>query len=172
LSKEDQKKLREKFNIGKTEIKTLHKVWMGYAKKDGTMDLDGFKRFCDDVGSDDGNVPTIYSFIDTSGDGAIQFDEWIVFVLRAKDPTFDDYAQLVIDLYDTDGSGTVSRAEVRKLALSKAKTEGRLTDARIAEIDESIDAIFKFADTNGDGELTKEELVDAAKRDPQFAQAL
>jgi hypothetical protein len=49
------------------------------------------------------NIPTIYSFIDTSGDGAIQFDEWIVFVLRAKDPTFDDYAQLVIDLYDTDG---------------------------------------------------------------------
>merc|ERR1712072_59009 len=171
LKKEDVKKYQDQFGVSKSEIKKLHKVWMDYAK-DGQMDLDGFKSFCTDVGSDDGNIPTIFEFIDTSGDGQIQFDEWIVFVLRAKNPSFEDYAQLVIDLYDEDNSGTVSVEEVRKLAISKAKVEGRLTKEREEEIEQTIQAIFKFADTDKDGELTREELIAAAKRDPNFAQAL
>merc|ERR1711862_991493 len=176
LSKADLKKYQEKFSVSKAEIKKLHKVWLDYAAKTGAnaggMDLAGFKSFCRDVGSDDGNIPTIFGFIDTSQDGFIQFDEWIVFVLRAKDPSFEDYAQLVIDLYDEDNSGTVSKDEVRKLAVAKAKTEGRLTKAREDEIEQTIEAIFKFADVDGDGELTREELIAAAQKDPNFAQAL
>jgi Ca2+-binding EF-hand superfamily protein len=136
------------------------------------MDLEGFEKFCADVGNDDGNVPTIFKFIDTSGDGFIQFDEWIVFVLRAKNPSFEDYAQLVIDLYDEDNSGTVSKDEVRKLALAKAKVEGRFTPEREAEIEKTIESIFEFADSNGDGELSFEELVEAVKKDPSFSAAL
>mmetsp|Transcript_48932 Transcript_48932/g.119830 ORF Transcript_48932/g.119830 Transcript_48932/m.119830 type:complete len:216 (+) Transcript_48932:790-1437(+) len=177
LTKEQMKALQKEFNVSKDEIKKLHKVWLTYRlpEADGKaagMDREGFVKFCDDVGNEDGNVPTIFDFIDTSGDGRIQFEEWIVFVLRAKNPSFDDYAQLVIDLYDEDNSGTVSREEVRKLAMAKAKIEGRLTPEREAEIETTIENIFKFADADGDGELTKEELIAAAKKDPNFAQAL
>jgi len=174
LSKEAAERYQKEFGVTKAEIKKLHKVWLGYAKKgnEGSMDLEGFHKFCHDVGSDDGNIPTIFEFIDSSGDGLIQFDEWIVFVLRAKNPSFEDYAQLVIDLYDEDGSGTVSMDEVRKLAKSKAKVEGVLSAEREAEIEQTIQAIFAFADKNKDGELSKEELIEAAKKDPNFAQAL
>eukprot|EP01108_Squamamoeba_japonica_P009455 TRINITY_DN886_c0_g1_i2.p1 TRINITY_DN886_c0_g1~~TRINITY_DN886_c0_g1_i2.p1 ORF type:complete len:196 (-),score=105.01 TRINITY_DN886_c0_g1_i2:64-612(-) len=174
LSKEALKTYQEKFGVTKAEIKKLHKVWLGYASgsDDGSMDLAGFTEFCKDVNSDDGNIPTIFEFIDTSGDGLIQFDEWIVFVLRAKNPSFEDYAQLVIDLYDEDGDGSVSVDEVRKLALSKAKVEGRVSDERKQEIEDTIQAIFKFADKDGDGKLTREELIAASKSDPSFAQSL
>lgn len=167
-------KRKKKIQQGKSSRERRHKVWLSYAKKDdkANMDLAGFKNFCKDVGSDDGNIPKIFSYIDASADGLIQFEEWIVFVLKAKNPSYEDYAQLVIDLYDEDGSGTVSVAEVRKLALSKAKVEGVLTPERQAEIENVIKSIFAFADTNGDGELSKEELIAAAEADPAFAQTL
>jgi Ca2+-binding EF-hand superfamily protein len=199
LTKEQGERYQKEFGVSKAEIKKLcdspfgsffffffflilffcflcsHKVWTGYAKKgddQSSMDLDGFQKFCKDIGSDDGNVPMIFEFIDASHDGLIQFDEWIVFVMRVKNPSYEDYAQLVIDLYDEDGSGTVSVDEVRKLALSKAKIEGVLTPERTAEIEEVVKAIFAFADKNKDGELTKEELIEASKKDPNFAHAL
>lgn len=80
--------------------------------------------------------------------GIIQFDEWILWKQKVLNPTVEDWAALVIDLYDTDGSGSVSRAEVRKLAFSKAKIEGRLNAERIEQINNTIEKIFKFADTS------------------------
>merc|ERR1711916_202038 len=176
LSKEDLKRFQKEFSVSKDEVKKLHKVWENYAieeskDKPSGMSLEGFAKFCKDVGNDDGNVPTIFGFINTSGDDRIQFDEWICFVLRAKNPSFEDYAQLVIDLYDEDNSGTVSREEVRKLAMAKARIEGRLSPEREAEINSTIENIFDFADTNNDGELSKDELIAAARKDPSFAQA-
>ncbi len=51
----------------------------------------------------------------------------------------------------------------------RAKVEGRLTKDHMVQIEKTIDAIFAFADEDGNGELEHSELVAAIKKDPNFA---
>jgi hypothetical protein len=70
---------------------------------------------------------------------------------------------------DTDGNGTISLGEFtvvheRRVAERKAKLGDKWNAEREAKMP-SAEAIFKKADTNADGQLTKEELAQAgAKR--------
>jgi Ca2+-binding EF-hand superfamily protein len=75
-------------------------------------------------------------------------------------------------IYDEDGNGIITKDELLKFALAKAKAEGRNTTEQIQQITEVVNKIVAYIDTNSDGKLTKEELIAAINKDPYLKKVL
>jgi Ca2+-binding EF-hand superfamily protein len=73
-------------------------------------------------------------------------------------------------IYDEDGDGVITKDELLKFALAKAKAEDRQDQS--AQIIDVVNRIVLFIDKNNDGKLTKDELVEAINRDPYLKKIL
>ena len=88
--------------------------------------------------------------VDDSGDGKIDFDEFLVMMSRkVKDLDTDDEIRAAFETFDNDGNGFVSASELKHVM---HKLGEKLTDA---EIDEMIHE----ADIDGDGQVSYSEFV-------------
>merc|ERR1711972_1065740 len=79
-------------------------------------------------------------------------------VSSLDDKTVRSVTDKVFDKFDADGSGTLSDAEA-KAALSKVTRK-----LRISVPDSAIEQAIKAADTDGSGQLDKEEFFQVAKK--------
>jgi Ca2+-binding EF-hand superfamily protein len=75
-------------------------------------------------------------------------------------------------IYDEDQNGVISKEELLKFALTKARAEGRTSEQHRQQIQEVVNKITTFIDTNSDGGLSKEELIKAIQRDPSLKKVL
>ncbi len=75
-------------------------------------------------------------------------------------------------IYDEDGDGVITKEELLKFAIAKAKAEGRSTIENKQKITEIVNRIVEYIDTNSDGKLTKDELVAAINKDPYLKKIL
>ncbi len=73
-------------------------------------------------------------------------------------------------IYDEDGNGVITKDELLKFALAKAKAEGRMEQKD--QIVEVVNKIVAYIDLNADGKLTKEEIVTAINKDPYLKKVL
>lgn len=73
-------------------------------------------------------------------------------------------------MYDEDGDGYVTADEMRSSLTNMFKAKG--LDVKSTEIIETINKrienLLKIADANGDGQLTREEILRACKQDPSL----
>lgn len=82
--------------------------------------------------------------IDVSGDGEIQFEEFLLLFSRhKKNVPEDEELRQAFKVFDADGNGTISKAELKRVMDMLGE---KLSDAQ-------IDEMMKEADTNGDGEI-------------------
>jgi Ca2+-binding EF-hand superfamily protein len=84
---------------------------------------------------------------DTDGDGKITLDEYVkgwetLHQQGTMEHFFKEYVNLLVDTYDTDVNGQVSREEFSKLVYSEVSPEA-----------------FQKLDTKGAGYLTKDDLL-------------
>jgi Ca2+-binding EF-hand superfamily protein len=75
-----------------------------------------------------------------------------------------------MSIYDEDNDGCITKDELLKFALAKAKAEGR--EEQKSQITEVVDKIVQYIDTNSDGKLTKDELIQAINKDPYLKKVL
>ena len=88
--------------------------------------------------------------IDADGNGEIDFPEFLTMMLRKMNTgNVEKELKEVFTVFDQDGSGTISRQELRA-ALSMLGE--KLTD-------EEVEEAIKFADTSGDGEIEYDEFI-------------
>merc|ERR1711957_683611 len=83
--------------------------------------------------------------VDDNGDNEIDFEEFLI-LMSSKKPSADDPDKELRDafsVFDDDSSGSISRAELKKLMKNLGQT---LTDAE-------LDAMMDEVDTDGDGEI-------------------
>lgn len=90
-------------------------------------------------------------YVDTNGDGEIDFEEFISLMRLRMDSTKRDPELDLLDafnIFDADRSGKIDRDEVRMLMKKLAQT---LTE-------DEIDEIMAEVDTDGDGEISFDEF--------------
>lgn len=88
--------------------------------------------------------------VDDNGDGEIDFDEFLVLMSANKKNDNDPDKELkdAFNVFDSDGSGTISRSELKKLMKSLGQN---LADGE-------LDAMMDEVDTDKSGEIDFKEF--------------
>uniref|UniRef100_A0A3B3ZCE8 EF-hand domain-containing protein n=1 Tax=Periophthalmus magnuspinnatus TaxID=409849 RepID=A0A3B3ZCE8_9GOBI len=126
-------------------------------------------------------MENVFRSFDTNGDGHIDFLEYVAavhLILRGK---LKDKLVWSFKVFDRDGNGSLDRAEVgliikvrhrtRAVKSSKnlilklvSKVDTHLSNTR--NVDEIVERIFALIDKNNDSEISLEEFIDGAEKDP------
>lgn len=86
---------------------------------------------------------------DTDGNAELEVDEFLQLMEKVvHGPSREDLADEMFKLFDADGDGKISKADLAALA---SKAGQRLMDADLTQI-------IAAANTSGDGSLTKDEF--------------
>ena len=120
--------------------------------KGGTISVQEVQDLMDMLGMQMSEAETraMVAEIDLDGNGEIDFPEFLTMMLRKMNTgNVEKELKEVFTVFDQDGSGTISRQELRA-ALSMLGE--KLTD-------EEVEEAIKFADTSGDGEIEYDEFI-------------
>ncbi|XP_041671741.1 guanylyl cyclase-activating protein 2-like [Cheilinus undulatus] len=118
-------------------------------------------------------MDNVFRSIDTNKDGHIDFLEYVAvvhLVLRGK---LEDKLRWSFKVYDRDGNGCLERHEIVTILriIHKIKQHNNPSVSDI-NVDEVCDRIFELLDKNGDSEISLEEFVEGAEKDPWVLEQL
>lgn len=89
--------------------------------------------------------------VDVDRDGTIDFPEFLTMMARKmKDTDSEDEIREAFKVFDRDGNGFISSAELRHVMTSIGE---KLTE-------EEVDEMIREADADGDGQINYNEFVD------------
>ena len=107
--------------------------------------IEGYRQILGDLAEVE--VDRILKIADSDGSGEIDYSEWVVATTDKKRLLSNEKLETAFNLFDKDGSGTISANEVREV-LGVGKN-----------IDEKIwNDIVMEVDANGDGEISFSEF--------------
>ena len=116
----------------------------------GTVTLTELKEVMKSLGQNptDAELVEMINSVDDNGDNAIDFEEFLVLMksrIGERDP--DKELRDAFKVFDTNGSGSISRDELKRLMTQLGQN---LSEAE-------LDAMMDEVDTDGDGEISFEE---------------
>ncbi|KAL7546729.1 hypothetical protein ACHAWF_016263 [Thalassiosira exigua] len=119
---------------------------------DGTITIVELKEVMKSLGQNptEKELKQMISSVDDNGDNEIDFEEFLI-LMSSKKPSKDDPDKELRDafkVFDADGSGTISRSELKKLMKNLGQ---KLSD-------EELDAMMDEVDTDGNGEIDFQEF--------------
>ena len=119
---------------------------------DGTITLVELKEVMRSLGQNpsEKELMQMINSVDDNGDNEIDFEEFLI-LMSTKKPSKDDPDKELRDafaVFDADGSGSISRDELKKLMRNLGQS---LSDAE-------LDAMMDEVDTDGNGEIDFEEF--------------
>lgn len=97
------------------------------------------------------DLQDVLANIDTNNSGVIDYTEFIAATLEKKKYLREDRLWSAFRVFDADGSGNISKAELNKILNGGAGID--------AEASKILDQLIKDCDTDGDGEISFEEFV-------------
>merc|ERR1740130_1373114 len=98
--------------------------------------------------------------VDTSGDGIIDYTEFIAATLEKQMYVREDICWSAFRFFDRDGNGKISRSEI-----SQVLNDGDVSEFMDAQV---IADVMKEFDTNGDGEIDFDEFMAMMRNDQHF----
>ena len=103
-----------------------------------------FSYFCKQMGEEAANeeVLKIFQEVDTDNNGYVDYSEFLKANIDGRTINNKQYLKRAFDLFDKDGSGSISASELKKI----------LAGGNLCE-DEIWNQIIKEVDENGDGEI-------------------
>uniref|UniRef100_A0A3P9LUW5 EF-hand domain-containing protein n=1 Tax=Oryzias latipes TaxID=8090 RepID=A0A3P9LUW5_ORYLA len=114
----------------------------------------------------------VFQSFDTNKDGKIDFMEYVAavnLILRGK---LEDKLKWSFKVYDRDGHGSLSREEVghvvRIINNIKKHEDPNLTESA----DDICDRMFQLLDKNRDSQISLEEFIEGAEKDPWLMEHL
>jgi len=140
---------------------------------DGKMDIDQFRTVYTDF-FPDGDATKfsehVFRTFDTSGDGRIDFREFMTGLSITSRGTTKERLNWAFSLYDSDSNGMITRDEMLKVisCIYKMVGDAHSWPADISTPEKRVDNIFKEMDTNNDGVLALEEFIEGATDDPSI----
>ena len=145
--------------LSKTERDGLAKVFKAFDKNgDGKLSMqevkEGYLEHYGKVMSDE-EVEQMFAAVDTDKSGFIDYSEFVVAAMNENQLTTNEKLAAAFKMFDKDGSGVISPDEIKEV-LSFGGTNALNTD--------TLNAIVKQVDENGDGEISFEEFVDMMKK--------
>jgi Ca2+-binding EF-hand superfamily protein len=121
------------------------------------LDIEEFHRLFNIIGLDDSTlVNKVFWIFDEDGSGDVDHKELAIGLEMLSKNSFSEKIGKFFDLCDDDGSGSINKKEfysLLKLNLNDYEDKKRLKIY--------IKDIFREYDYDGDGELDKDEMIDA-----------
>jgi len=123
---------------------------LDFHQSTGTVTLTELKEVMKSLGQNptDAELVEMINSVDDNGDNEIDFEEFLVLMksrIGERDP--DKELRDAFKVFDTDGSGSISRDELKRLMTQLGQN---LSEAE-------LDAMMDEVDTDGDGEISFEE---------------
>jgi Ca2+-binding EF-hand superfamily protein len=121
-----------------------------------------------------GSPEAAFSNLDTGGDGASDFQEFVKGVQKLEPPLSDMQAAVAFKGLDLDQDGMVSAEEYAKAAAQSPAPEDELTMAKFKERmgAASPDLVFQTMDADGDDGVTLDEMMTARSAfSPQLSES-
>ncbi|XP_034722715.1 guanylyl cyclase-activating protein 2-like [Etheostoma cragini] len=141
----------------------------------GNLHLHEFKRFfginSNSTEEECAYMEHLFQSFDTNEDGKIDFMEYVAglhLVLRGK---LEDKLKWSFKVYDRDGNGGLDRQEVRQIVkiINKIKKHN---DPDAGNIEDICERIFDLVDKNNDRQISLEEFIEGAEKDPWVMEQL
>ncbi|XP_033847722.1 guanylyl cyclase-activating protein 2-like [Periophthalmus magnuspinnatus] len=111
-------------------------------------------------------MENVFRSFDTNGDGHIDFLEYVAavhLILRGK---LKDKLVWSFKVFDRDGNGSLDRAEVGLIIKIIGNIKQPQEPNSTRNVDEIVERIFALIDKNNDSEISLEEFIDGAEKDP------
>ena len=139
--------------IGKSEREELAKVFKSLDKTNrGSLSKDEIRlAFDQHYGRPltEKEVNAIFSAVDTSKTGAINYSEFLVACADKDSLLSNERLTAALKMFDKDGDGMITRNEIKNLF---SQSGNKLPETVVSSIIKSIDE-------NGDGEISSEEFI-------------
>ena len=146
------------------ELKKWHKGFMAECPS-GRMTKNEFEKIYNNSfqeGDASRFADHVFRTFDKDGDESIDFKEFICGLSITCHGSEEDKLRWAFHMYDVDRSGSITEDELVEIIRSICKMMG---DEDVEKPKRIADRLFLRMDGDGDGEVTLEEFVDAAKND-------
>ncbi|XP_076011730.1 guanylate cyclase activator 1g [Genypterus blacodes] len=160
---------------------TLHDIQELYRKfasecPSGNLHLHEFKKIFGVTSrsseEESAYMENVFRSFDTNKDGKIDFMEYVAalhLVLRGK---LEDKLKWSFKVYDRDGNGCLDRKEVKHIVKIIAHIKKHNHPCFTGNIDDICDRIFELVDKNNDSQISLEEFIEGAEKDPWVMEQL
>ena len=143
--------------LSKSEKDQMSKIFKQLdANGDGKLSRDeimnGYEEYFGKAMSAE-DVEKMFMSADTDHSGFIDYTEFVVATMNEKQLMTNEKLAAAFKMFDKDGSGTISPAEIKEvLGFGKSMSE------------DAVDKIISQVDENGDGEISFEEFSNMMKK--------
>ncbi|XP_041843092.1 guanylyl cyclase-activating protein 2-like [Melanotaenia boesemani] len=159
-------------------LQDIQELYGKFAKEcpSGNLHLHEFKRIfgvnSSSTEEEAAYMENVFRSFDTNKDGKIDFMEFVAavnLILRGK---LVDKLKWSFKVYDTDGNGCLTRQEVRHIIKIINKIRRHGNPSVTENIDDICDRIFELVDKNRDSQISLEEFIEGAEKDPWLMEQL
>lgn len=160
-------KLMNRSGFDKKELLSMMDKFKQIAGDDDQIDVAEFKSlFSATMGVEVDMAERLFYAADASGDGRLEFREFLSLAATMQNGTFDEKLEVLFNIYDTDKQGGISRAEMYSLLENMsalASDNEKLGDEEIVRL---VGLAFKEMDLNFDDMISLDECKAAVLKDP------
>jgi Ca2+-binding EF-hand superfamily protein len=164
--------------LSKKDIARYRKIWLEMFGT-GEMDKEGFRKWIKAIGifpnlQPNAPIDHLFRSYDRDRSGSISFEEFILYLSITAPTQTEQDPQKIIEvtflLYDADGDGFLSRAELETGMKDTFRLLGHDVDSEKFQkiIEQRVSQLIDIADENGDGNLTLSEIQNAVKKNPKL----
>ncbi|TNM90571.1 hypothetical protein fugu_002860 [Takifugu bimaculatus] len=159
----------EEKEVGLQDIQELYRKFASECPS-GNLHLHEFKRIfginSSSTVEETAYMEIVFESFDTNKDGKIDFLEYVAavhLVLRGK---LEDKLRWSFKVYDRDGNGCLDKQEVRHIVKIIHKIKKKSDMSVTEKIEDVCDRIFELVDKNKDSQISLEEFIEGAEKDP------
>ncbi|XP_068614070.1 guanylate cyclase activator 1g [Brachionichthys hirsutus] len=153
-------------------LKNIQKLYRRFASEcpSGKLHLHEFRKIFgisrNATEEETAYMETVFRSFDTNKDGQMDFMEFVAavhLVLRGK---LEDKLKWSFKVYDGDGNGCLDRDEVKLVVTIIHRIKTKNQQCVSGNIKDICDRIFEQLDKNNDSQISLEEFMEGAEKDP------
>ena len=167
LSKEDLADLVQNTRFTRREIEDWYDGFMSSCPN-GLVSYGDFEiMYADHFDGDSSEFSQhVFRSFDVDHSGFIDFKEFMKSLSVTSRGTLDEKLEWAFRIYDIDGDGHISKAEMRRVVSDIYRMYPNQDLIKKDSVEQRTDRMFETFDTNRDGKINLEEFKRGAKHDP------